>query len=237
MKKLKTIVQEMIQKGVSVKYYTRKDGGIRITQVGGVKFSATDSRNSVGNNYLRQLASQQGIANANLTAKQYGQRTLAHASASTLQATSKDFQKFFKQSKAAAAKGKAPTKITWGKTKTAYQKYGEAKARKIISDLVAYATNKTNAGHWSKLMEYFDSHVEIADYREKFEPYEHDIEATTTDKLLRELYEWTDGGISLAEIKQSLNKTLESLKMLKKTINKEAYKNVMPFVKIIKSGK
>jgi len=220
MKKLKTIVQEMIAKGVTVEYYTRKDGGIRITQVGGVRFNAVDSRNSVGNNYLRQIAGQQGIANAQLTARQYQQRTTAHVSSSTLQATSKGFQDFFKQAKKEAAHGKAPIKITWKNTKTTYQKYGEKFARKILENLVAYATNKTNSGHWAKLNEYFDTYAELRGYREKFAPYEHLIEATTTDKLIRHLYEWSEGGISLDELKLILDKTL---KRLEEKLNVEQY--------------
>lgn len=227
----------MINKGITVRFYTRKDGGIRVTQVGNVKFNAADSRNSVGNNYLRQLASQQGVKGANLDTKQYQQRTAAHASASTLQATSKSFQKFFKEAKKAAASGKAKIKITWKQTQYSYKKYGEAFARKHLENLVLWATNKTNSGHWAKLMEYFDTYAEFRHYRALFEPFRDIIEATTTRKLIDMLYDWSEGGESTDKVKATLDKTLAKLKLKKGGEYAEAYKNVKPFVKIIKSGK
>lgn len=196
---IKKVIQQLREKGYKVEFYTRKDGGVRVTNVNGIKFS---SKLSDGNAYAQQLL---GVATPS---KQYEQRIKAGESAKQLAQTSKDFQKAFKKAQKEARTGRTPKKITWKDTKDTLRKLGEKKTLAVLKDQVRHAQGKAYTQHWATVYQYLDDHPELDGYAERFEPLEDTIPVETVDKLINALYSYDKGAMSEEEIKQFMENIL-----------------------------
>ena len=131
--KLITIVRNLQNAGIDIKYRVRKDGGILITQVQGVKFSGAQ-----GNAYIRNMTGE-SLSEAQIKQRQKIKppkrvRPSARKKPDIPEDVRKQIQKLQRQYRKDNTKGK-PTISNYRHVK---EKYGEEEARRLLKQSEYY---------------------------------------------------------------------------------------------------
>lgn len=125
--KLISIVKQLQSQGVDIKYRIRKDGGILITQVSGLRFSGAE-----GNRYVRALTGQQ-LSEAQLKQR----KSIRPPKQSTVgkprkPPVSTDVKNKIKRLQAMYRKDKKKGKPTIANYRYVSERYGEAEAQRLL---------------------------------------------------------------------------------------------------------
>lgn len=131
--KLISIVKELQKQGVDIKYRVRKDGGILITQVSGMRFSGAE-----GNRFVRTMTGQE------LTEAQVKQRQLIKPPKKVSPARRKkppiaeDVKRDIRKLQAMYRKDKKKGKPTIRNYRYVAEKYGEEEAKRLLKQSEYY---------------------------------------------------------------------------------------------------
>lgn len=226
------VVNQLKQLGHKVKFYVRKDGSIRITQIDEEKFSSHLSKgNLTGRQILEKESSwydpgeelrQEAIRKQRLAAQK------SRASGKTLRSQSKQFQEEFKRlqnrirqtNKKLIAQGKRPLSVpSWLKTREASEKAGistEQQLNRAKDYFIPLTGNVAPRVMVQALINqcllYEKGHPEIIPVRKFLEDNINHIDIYS----LNVAHNWVYGIAS--NVKQSMNNE-ELIKLLKETLH------------------